>query len=675
MKRFLTTTLLAAIIIPVAIAKEFPQETIRSTSNQIDQLVAAHLQKNATKANPIIDDGTFVRRAYISVSGRIPTADEARTFLTDTNPDKRRSLVDQLINSKGYQSRMFNFWADLLRLKTNHEHYGVGWHLWIRESVADNVPYDQFVHSMISSEGLASKNPAVGYYLRDRGMLLDNISNTAQIFLGNQIGCAQCHDHPFEDVTQRQYYEFAAFAGGTEYKSSAAQDIIRKMTLHTMQENGAQINDRFNKKKRKKNQGIAKKSARDYGSLFRYYRKNAITDNPYQKLKLPHDYQYNDGKPGEVVEPKTFFGASANNVEPTQRRQVFADWITNKDNPYFTKVIVNRLWAEVFGRGIVEPVDDWSETTTISHPELIDYLCKVMVATHYDVKEFMRILYHTRLFESAVATQEAKMGAGFDFRGPILRRMSAEEVHDSFIALEFGDRDDDKNTQMKTKWEEYAEKTDNLFNMPIAQLIALDNAADAAEEKFYADRIAARKLRNDIEKAKGEGDQEKVKKLQRELRKKYTSVKRKAQKQKMQGEESSMVNMVMQRGIRTRGNTNMRASEKAAPHKPESFMRQFGASDREITDGSNTQASIPQALTLLNGREVSSMTDGKGLLAQNIRNAPSPAEKLDALFLSIYGTLPTKSERTRYQSMMQKPSDIQILAKAMLNSKRFLFVQ
>ena len=108
---------------------------------------------------------------------------------------------------------MFNFWADLLRLKTNHEKYGLGWHVWIRDAVEKNTPYDEFVHAMISSDGLASENPAVGYYLRDRGMLLDNISNTAQVFLGTQIGCAQCHDHPFEDVTQRQYYEFAAFAG------------------------------------------------------------------------------------------------------------------------------------------------------------------------------------------------------------------------------------------------------------------------------------------------------------------------------------------------------------------------------------------------------------------------------------------------------------------------------
>ena len=119
----------------------------------------------------------------------------------------------------------------------------------------------------------------------------------------------------------------------------------------------------------------------------------------------------------------------------------------------------------------------------------------------------------------------------------------------------------------------------------------------------------------------------------------------------------------------------MRSSEKAAPSKPEGFMRQFGASDREAPEASHTQASIPQVLTLLNGREVTSMTDGKGLLARNLRNAKSPTGKINTLFLSIYGTLPTPAERQRYQSMMNTPRDVQALAKAMLNSKRFLFMQ
>ena len=388
MKAIITTLGLIALASSLS-AKEFSQKTVRSTSNQIDQLVASYLQKKEIKANPIIDDGTFVRRAYIAIAGRIPTADEAKAFLTDNDADKRRTLVDNLINSKGHESTMFNFWADLLRLKTNHESYGLGWHVWIRKAVEDNMPYDKFVHAMVSAEGLAAENPAVGYYTRDRGMLLDNISNTAQVFLGTQIGCAQCHDHPFEDVTQKQYYEFAAFAGGTTYRSEEARELVRAMAMHTLKENGAKLSDRFDKKKRAKNQSMAKKAGRGYQNVFRYYQRNAVADNPHQLLKLPHDYQYNDGKPGDVVKPATFFGPSVKDVKPEDRRKVFADWITSRDNPYFTKVIVNRLWAEVFGRGIVEPVDDWSETTTISNPELIDYLCKVMVATEYDVKEFM----------------------------------------------------------------------------------------------------------------------------------------------------------------------------------------------------------------------------------------------------------------------------------------------
>lgn len=659
-------------------AKPFSQETVRSTSNEIDQLVAAYLQTNNTKANPVIDDATFVRRAYLSVSGRIPTGEEAKKFLSDPAKDKRKILVDSLVHSSGYKSRMFNFWADLLRLQTNQEKFGLGWHTWIRDAVDSNMPYDEFVHSMLSAEGLATENPAVGYYLRDRNMLLDNVSNTAQIFLGTQIGCAQCHDHPFDDLTQKQYYEFAAFLGGTTYKSDAAQHLLRRLTVYTMKEKGMtpvlprDMRDKKARKKHNKNRGAARKIARDYASMFRDFRKNATATDARKQLKLPHDYQYNDGKPGEILSPKTIFGEPLTNIASDQRQMAFANWITSPSNPRFTKVIVNRLWAEVFGRGIVEPLDNWSDTTRISHPELLDYLCKVMKATDYDVQQFMRVLYHTRLFESAMATQQAARGGSYDFHGPVLRRMSAEQLHDSMLALEFGNRDDTVNYSIKRQWENYAESVQKLLNMPLPQLIALDKAADIQEKKLYAVRAEARKLRLAMEKAKGEGDAAKATEIQKILRQKYRKIKEQQRKGKGNDE---MMSMMSNRRLRSRPSPFLRSSEQPAPAKPGTFMRQFGASDREISNSSHTHASIPQTLTLLNGRVIASLADGKGKLANSLRQSSGRAEKLDTLFLSIYGCLPTPSERKLYEPMMSSYQQVQVLAKAMINSKRFLFVQ
>ncbi|MBK1853998.1 DUF1549 domain-containing protein [Verrucomicrobiaceae bacterium 5K15] len=671
------TTVACLSLAPLADAKAFSQETVRSTSNEIDQLVAAYLQKSKVKANPVIDDATFMRRAYISIGGRIPTSEEAREFLTDTAKDKRKSLVDALVHSQGYQSQMFNFWADLLRLQTNDEKYGLGWHQWIRSAVENNMPYDQFVNEMLAAEGMAARNPAVGYYLRDRNMLLDNVSNTAQVFLGTQIGCAQCHDHPFDDLTQKQYFELAAFMGGTTYKSDAAEHLLRRLTTYTLKENGMELGDfrqggdQKSRKKAMKNRGVAKKYARDYASLFKDFRRNATGTNASQQLRLPKDYQYNDGKPGEILTPKTYFGDAITNVAKDQRRKAFAGWVTSPSNPRFTKVIVNRLWAEVFGRGIVEPLDDWSETTRVSHPELLDYLCEVMKATDYDVQQFMRVLYHTRLFESAVASEQVKMGGSYDFRGPILRRMSAEEIHDSMLVLEFGNKDSSQNSSIQSQWQQYTQSTEKLFKMSLPELVALDEASDAQEKILYAARAENRKLKLAISKAKGAGEMDKVAKLERQLREGYRNMKRKMDS----SGGNDMMAMMAMRNLRMRKAPMLRASEQPAPFRPGTFMRQFGASDRETSNASNQHASIPQALTLLNGKEIMTLTDGKGKLAREMRASATASQKLETLFLTIYGSMPTPAERERFEPLMGSPRQVQTLAKAMLNSKRFLFVQ
>ena len=655
------------------LAKPFSQEAVRSTSNQIDQYVATYLQEQQIKANPIIDDATFVRRAYTNIAGRIPTAEEARAFIGDSSTDKRPAIIDSLITSSGYKSRMFNFWADLLRVQTQLDKHGLGWHVWIREAVEQNMPYDQFVHAMISSSGLATENPAVGYYLRDRNMLLDNVSNTSQVFLGTQIGCAQCHDHPFDDWTQKQYYELAAFVGNTTYKSDTAGHLLRNLVRYSMEQDGVlkpNPGENFSKKF-KKRKGAGKKYFRDFGPMFKDFRRIAISEDPGKALRLPKDYQYNDAEPGDILTPKTLFGETIPDDTPLeQRRKAFADWITADKNPLFAKVIVNRLWAEVFGRGIVDPLDDWSDTTRISHPELLDYLSQVMIATDYDVQQFMRVLYHTRLFESAVAGLEPEMGGHYDFRGPVLRRMSAEEIYDSFLTLEFGNQDEMANNALAFRWQSDAKSIGEFLNLSMPELIELNKTTDRMEELFYAAKAEASKLRTEAMKIRGEGDEQGADELEKQAKKIF----KKGKKAQLKGKDMVTASM-MQRQMRTKPQPFMRASEHGAPAKPGSFMRQFGSSDRMTPEASNTTASVPQALTLLNGQEVAKLTDGKGELAQALRSASTPAERLDILFLSIYGCLPTDAERQQLQALAANASQLTALARAMINSKRFLFIQ
>ena len=673
MKKLIATCLLLGTL--CADAKLISQDVIRNTSNEIDQFIANHLAKKNIPANPITDDATFARRCYINIAGRIPTIEEARSFINDPASDKRQNLVSLLIKSNGHKSQMFNFWADLLRLDTKMEKHGLGWHVWISDAIDSNMPYDQFVKEMLSASGSIIDNPAVGYYLRDRNMLLDNVSNTVQVFLGNRIGCAQCHDHPFEDITQKQYYEMAAFSSSVVYRNEPAAKLKRQLVAHSFKPNLIKPieDDRSLKKLLKSLSAEEKKEVKAVNyrlqPIFRDINKIATAEDFKKTIKLPKDYQYNDAAPGEAVAPQTFFGEQLHNIPPENRQKAFAEWVVSPENPYFTKVIVNRLWAKAFGRGIVEPLDDWSETTKVSHPELLDYLCKVMIATEYDTKQFMQVLYHTRLFESTVATEEVAMGGGCDFTGPLLRRMSAEELHDSLISIEYGNQDATVNKSLKTQWENYVNQVNALFQTPLADIQALSekNASIEMQVKPIKSKIA--ELKKSSKAAKEAGNSKLANTQSKEIKKLYKEI------SSLKQTSDPQMSMVMNYNHKINSSKFMRASERSAPHRPGSMLREFGASDRNTSEAAHTQATTPQALSLLNGKTITSLTDKKGALAKSLKDAQSSSQRLDVLFLGIYGTFPNDTERKKFEPLAANPQKLTTLARAMMTSKRFLFVQ
>lgn len=396
------TLTFVALGVATAPAKTLTGKQAQDAAARIDHLIAADLKVANLRPNGRIDDGTFLRRAYLGIIGRIPTEEESSAFLADPSTKKRESLVDTLIASPGFDSHLFNWTADLLRIQTKQEQFGLGWHVWLRKSLSENKPWDVIVREMLSSTGHASKNPAVGYYLRDRNMQLDNFSNTMQVFLGRQIGCAQCHDHPFDDWSQFEYYQMAAFGGGFQYRSTDAQDTVRKAAMDLRSETDGKTPDTAKGKKGKKvalreaqkNRGNdLKKVNKLLQPVFKDFNKNAVFDDSNRSLHLPEDYQYKDAKPNSEVAPETLFGEQLANVPPEQRREVFAKWLTSPENPYFTKVIANRLWARTFGHGLLDPVDDWKEDSKPAHPEVLAFLETSMKAVDYDLRQFCRILF------------------------------------------------------------------------------------------------------------------------------------------------------------------------------------------------------------------------------------------------------------------------------------------
>ena len=284
-----------------------PADRTLADAKQVDRLVAKGYRTHEVTPNPPASDEIFVRRIYLDVIGRVPTEHETLAFLEDTAPDKRSVLIDELLASEGYVAHHFNYWADILRAKTQisgngqSTPAGLSYASWIRESLRQNKPYDDFVREMLSASGSSWENPAIGYYLRDYGMPLDNLAITSQVFLGTQIVCAQCHDHPFDDWSQMDYFHLAAFTNGqvTTNQSPNGRDALALAQKNYQKKHGkAMPVDR------------RRDLQRSFSEILRPVRFNNVFETT-RALRLPHDYQYDDAKPRSVVEPAVPFAPGA----------------------------------------------------------------------------------------------------------------------------------------------------------------------------------------------------------------------------------------------------------------------------------------------------------------------------------------------------------------------------
>jgi len=420
----LTATVLTARSAPAS-----PDEAVA----KINQLIKVQLDENQLKPNPVASDEVFVRRIYLDLIGRVPTKRETTTFLESTAPEKRAELVDSLIGSDGYNSHHYNYLADLLRSRTNLSGNGqsvpagLAYEQWIKSAIRGNKPYDKLVYELVTATGSTWENPAVGYTIRDYGMPLDNLAMTSQLFLGTQIVCAQCHNHPFDAMTQMDYYHLAAFTNG----------LVGSNNHPVLQQSLTVLENRKGKKAVSNQEKGLKKAASEVLFPLRF---NNVNMSP-RALRLPADYKYDDANPLAVVTPSTLFGNEAVLSESTAPVIAFGEWLTSPENPRFTKVIANRLWKRAFGLGLIEPVDDMKENTVATNAALMDYLEDLMVSLDYDIQAFQRIVYRTDPYQREASLAEPVPGEPYYFAGPILRRMSAEQIWDSLAAMTLPDPD------------------------------------------------------------------------------------------------------------------------------------------------------------------------------------------------------------------------------------------
>ena len=365
--------------------------------NFVDKHVNAKLRKMKILPSDLCSDADFVRRIYLDVTGRPPTAEQARAFLNDkvASKEKREKLIDELLGSPDYVNYWANKWADLLQCNSENLGQKGVWlfRQWIQKAVARNMPYDQFVRELLTAEGSAYLNPAVNYLrvLREPGKITEDVSQT---FLGVRFNCNKCHDHPFEKWTQNQYYEFGAYFSQVSIKRGfVGREVIRNNTGDNTPVTGEEI-------------------------IYRSY-KGGEVKHPKTDMDVP---------------PRVPFGTAKEPGDDVDRREPFVDWLTSPENPLFAKSMANRVWSYFFGKGIIDPVDDIRASNPPSNPELLDALTEAFVKNKFDVKQLMRTICRSRTYQLSFIANKWNEDDKMNFSHAWPRRLSAEQMYDAVMA-------------------------------------------------------------------------------------------------------------------------------------------------------------------------------------------------------------------------------------------------
>ena len=694
-------------------------EDLSIYTKRVDSLISTYQNKNKVALNPRADDSVFVRRAYLNIVGRIPTAPETTRFIDSKEKDKRSKLINNLISSEGYVSHQFNWWADILRVSTRMQGQspvnGIAYANWIKQSIRDNKSYRNFVSDLITAEGMIDENGAVGFYLRDRGMELDHLATTAQVFLGTQLVCAQCHDHPFDDWTQMDYYQLAAFS--TPVRSVRRTESMDK-AIQIAQNDFKKIRGN-----RGKVNAVRKNKTRELQRAFQGLTdnfRNSIVRETKAPLKLPDDYQYDDAKPNEVIFPATPFGKSIEVKNGYSRVEAYADWMTSPENPRFTKTIVNRMWKKVFGVGLYEPVDKIDDSTVPADAQLMTYLEELMVDLEYDMRKFNTVLYNTDAFSRESQSFELTSGENFYFQGPRLQRMSAEQIWDSVVSMIRSDIDAVSNEVFDNPrleaWEKLNEQTPEALIKRTEEVASFNKETLKKMDQFrqQVKRVIsdkkesealplARRILNFNEKATAEYARltfwnpsdftgyfrtpfrNTPRALVAELKnafpsKKYPNIYKQGAASKMK----SQLGKSQKNGKKPRIDKKdrlfrgyVRASEISSPAPDGHFLRDFGQSDRSLIENANYKASTTQALSLMNGDFLKFLMNPNSVISQRMNSAQDSDELIDIIYLTALSRYPSLYEKSllRDEASISGTMAARSILWSTLNTRHFLFIQ
>jgi len=368
------------------------EDPVTVLAHAIDQHVALNLKEKGAEAAPLADDYEFVRRVYLDLAGRIPRVSEVRAFADDRKSDKRRRLVDKLLESNHYANHFTNVWRALLLPNNNNQQaqfFAQQIESWVRGHLQNNTPYDKMVRELLTTAVAADRTMrgaqqintpnnanAAAFFQANEFKAEDVAAATSRLFLGVKIECAQCHDHPFAKWTRKQFWEYAAFFGGMKPANAQA--------------------------------GV-------FGG--------AVDDTKVREIKLPNSEKMIKARFLDGTEPKF--------EKDSFTRSVLATWLTKKANPFFAKAAANRAWEHLFGIGLVDPVDDARDENPPSHPDLLNDLAKGFADADFDLKFLLKAILASKTYQrTALMTHRSQEDLRLFARMP-LKGLTPEQIFES----------------------------------------------------------------------------------------------------------------------------------------------------------------------------------------------------------------------------------------------------
>jgi hypothetical protein len=422
----------------------------------IDKLVFKQLQELGLPPSPRCDDSTFIRRATLDLAGRLPTRKEVDEFVADKTPSKDEKLIDRLLASDDHADYFANKWSAVLRNRRSSAQDDpkptVAFHTWIREAIQKNRPYDQFVRDILTARGEEIKSPPVVWFreLREPAALMEDAS---QLFLGQRIGCAKCHHHPFEKWSQEDYYGMTAFFSKVQVQ------------LPPPPKRG--------KKKPKKDEPPAPPEVRVATVSLKSGLAQAL--NP---------------RTGKAVRPTGLGGKALDIGENDDPREKLAAWMVAHDNPFFARTLVNRYWKHFLGRGLVDPEDDMRLTNPPSNPELLDALARSFADSKYDLRKLVRTICTSTVYRLSALPNAHNASDRQSYSRFLPRRLHAEVLLDA-IDVVTGSKTTFKGVKAGTR---AVQLPDNLFESYFLSVFGRPDAASACECERSGDSSLAQCL-------------------------------------------------------------------------------------------------------------------------------------------------------------------------------------